>query len=107
MKSVLKSFKTCKYYQRRLPGAMKNINCFVQNAHPYTTIPKDYLKAMTKPNTFLKLNIPLLRDDGTYQMITSYRCHHKTHRLPLKGGMRISPKMNPELIEGLALLKTI
>jgi glutamate dehydrogenase/leucine dehydrogenase len=53
------------------------------------------------------MNIPLLRDDGTYTTIVAYRCHHKQHKLPLKGGTTISPVLNIHQVEVNAMLKSL
>ena len=34
----------------------------------------------------LEVNFPLLRDDGSYEMITGFRAQHSHHRSPCKGG---------------------
>ncbi len=62
---------------------------------------------MKDANATLKLNIPLLRDDGTYTTIPGYRCHHKQHKLPVKGGTRISPLVELDEVEALALLMSL
>ena len=50
---------------------------FFQDAAEKTDIPKDILELIKKPNSILKMNIPMIRDDGTYMTIEAYRCHHK------------------------------
>ena len=37
--------------------------------------------------TCIEVNFPIIRDDGTYEILTGYRAHHLKHRLPVKGGM--------------------
>ncbi len=62
---------------------------FFHDAAEKTDIPKDVLEMIKKPNSILKMNIPLIRDDGSYTTIEGYRCHHKQHRMPTKGGTRL------------------
>lgn len=45
---------------------------FFQDAAEQTSISKDILELIKKPNSILKLNIPLIRDDGTYTTIEAY-----------------------------------
>ena len=40
-------------------------------------------------------------------MIPAFRCQHKTHKLPTKGGTRYSKTMTLEDVEALAFLMTI
>ena len=55
----------------------------------------------------LKLNIPLERDDGTYEILTAYRSKHKNYRSPTRGGIRLAGNVGLEEIEALGLLNTI
>ena len=40
-------------------------------------------------------------------MIPAYRCQHKHHRTPTKGGTRLAPSVNLQEVEALACLMTI
>lgn len=35
----------------------------------------------------LEVSFPIIKNNGSYEIITGYRAHHVRHRLPLKGGM--------------------
>ena len=86
---------------------LQNAEKFFNIAASHTNIPEDYITLLKKPNSTIKLNIPLLRDDGTFTTIEAYRCHHKQHRLPVKGGTRISMECDLEEVEALALLMSL
>ena len=83
------------------------VNQFFKEAAKHTDIPKDRLNLLRNPNATLKLNIPLIRDDGTYTTLEAYRCHHKHHKLPLKGGTRVSPLVELDEVEALAFLMSL
>ena len=86
---------------------LQNAEKFFAIAASHTNIPADYITLLKNPNATLKMNIPLLRDDGTFTTIEAYRCHHKQHRLPVKGGTRISIEVDLEEVEALALLMSL
>ena len=80
---------------------------FFKDAAEQTSIPNDILELIKKPNSLLKMNIPLIRDDGSYMTIEAYRCHHKQHRMPTKGGTRLCDSVSQSEVEALALLMTL
>jgi len=53
------------------------------------------------------MNIPFIKDDGTYMTVEAYWCHHKQHRLPTKGGTRLCSSVNLDEVEALALLMSL
>ena len=73
---------------------LEMVETFFKEAASYTNIPPDRLALIKNPNAVLKLNIPLVRDDGSYTTVEAFRCHHKMHKLPCKGGTRLSPHVN-------------
>lgn len=71
-----------------------------------TDIPPDLLNFYKKTDCVIKFHLPLVRDDGTVECIAAFRAQHKTHRLPTKGGTRLSEHINTEEVEALSLLMT-
>lgn len=44
------------------------------------------IKIILACNSIVKLNFPIKRDNGEYDIIEGFRVHHCTHRMPTKGG---------------------
>jgi glutamate dehydrogenase (NAD(P)+) len=63
---------------------------FFDEALNKAAISKDRRDILKLADSTLKVNIPLVRDDGSIEMIACYRCQHKHHRVPTKGGTRMA-----------------
>jgi len=86
---------------------LEMVETFFKEAASYTDIPPDRLALLKNPNAVIKLNIPLIRDDGTYTTVEAFRCHHKMHKLPCKGGTRLSSHVDQNEVEALAFLMSL
>ncbi|HKG21114.1 MAG TPA: Glu/Leu/Phe/Val dehydrogenase [Blastocatellia bacterium] len=58
------------------------------------------------PNRELTVYIPVLMDDGNYQVFTGYRVQHNFARGPAKGGIRYSPEVTIDEVRALAAWMT-
>ena len=63
----------------------------------------DYIK---KNNATIHINFPLVRDDGTVEVIEGWRAQHSQHRKPCKGGIRYAPIADQDEVKALAALMT-
>jgi hypothetical protein len=55
------------------PRFLEQVKYYIDRAAKTTTIPSDYLEAISSCNATLRLNFPCVRDDGTIETITAYR----------------------------------
>lgn len=101
------AFKFSHHEQDDEPGFLETVQTFFKQASSHTDIAPDRLALIQSPDCTLKMNIPIVMDDGSYRTITAFRCHHKHHRLPMKGGTRIAPNVDIDEVEALALLMTL
>ena len=70
------------------------------NLHPNTL---EYLK---KTERSLVVSIPIIMDDGSFEIFEGFRVHHSTLLGPGKGGVRYSPNVTLDEMKALALLMT-
>jgi hypothetical protein len=55
------------------PRFLEQVKYFIERAAHTTDVPDDYMEIITTCNTTIRLNLPLVRDDGTIENITAYR----------------------------------
>jgi len=96
--------KSCVLIEDRLIDVnMKNVRSSreekVKKAH-------GILKIIEPCAHVLEVNFPLLRDDGSYEIITGYRAQHSHHRTPCKGGIRYSMDVCMDEVKALSALMT-
>ena len=63
-------------------------------------------KILRWPNREITLYIPVMMDDGNYQVFTAYRVQHNFARGPAKGGIRYSPDVSLDEVRALAAWMT-
>lgn len=69
---------------------------YFDKAGRHTSIRPDRLNFYKKAENVVKCSITLVRDDGKIEVIPAYRCQHKTHKLPTKGGTRFAENVDIE-----------
>ena len=89
------------------PRFLEMVLGYIDLAAPYTKIPKDWIEVYKGCDNTLKMNLPLVRDNGKVEFIAAYRAQHKRHRLPTKGGTRYAPDVDLQEVEALASLMTL
>src|SRR5437763_16984851 len=78
---------------------------FDEAAHRLDLDPNIYT-ILRWPSREITLHIPVLMDDGNYQVFTGYRVQHNFARGPAKGGIRYSPDVSLDEVRALAAWMT-
>lgn len=60
------------------------------------------MERITKPMREVKVNIPLKRDDGSFEMLEGFRVQHNNWRGPFKGGIRFHQLVDLDEVKALA-----
>jgi len=59
--------------QNQEPRFLEQVKYYMEKAAKTTNVPADYLEAISSCNSTLRLNFPVVRDDGTIETVTAYR----------------------------------
>ncbi|MGM0398685.1 MAG: Glu/Leu/Phe/Val family dehydrogenase [Halobacteriota archaeon] len=87
----------------------ENLRTMMDRAYEYTDVPENVFVRMKHPERTLRVGVPLLRDDGSEEIVEGFRCQFDSTRGPYKGGIRYHPDVTVEEViamAGLMSLKT-
>ena len=82
----------------------EQVNKNFDKAATYTNFDKGILGQIKMCNTVYKVSFPLRRDNGTVEVIEGWRVEHSHHKMPTKGGIRYSHKVDEDETMALAAL---
>ncbi len=89
---------TYKFYEQ--------VNKNFDKAAKYTRFDKGILAQIKICNTVYHVTFPVRRDDGSIEVVEGWRVEHSQHKLPTKGGIRYSRKVDEDETMALAALMT-
>jgi glutamate dehydrogenase (NAD(P)+) len=80
---------------------LKMVEAFFDRAALHTGIRQDRINFYKKAENVVKCNLSIIRgyfisylDNGLIETVPAYRCQHKTHKLPTKGGTRYAENVD-------------
>ena len=87
------------------PNFLSSVSKNFDKAAALTDLPKGLLAQIKACNSVYQMQFPV-KIGNEYRVIEAYRVQHSHHRLPTKGGIRYSQKVNQEEVMALASLMT-
>ena len=84
---------------------LDSVNRNFEKAAFHSGLPKGLLEQIRVCNSVYQMRFPV-KVGSEYQVIEAYRVQHSHHRLPTKGGIRYSSKVNQDEVMALASLMT-
>jgi len=88
------------------PGFFQQVNRTFDGAARHLSLPPGLLEQIKSCNAVYHVAFPVKRDDGEIEVIHGWRAHHSQHRLPVKGGIRLSDHASEDEVTALAALMT-
>jgi glutamate dehydrogenase (NAD(P)+) len=82
----------------------RQVNLYFDRAARLLDLPAGLLEQVKSCNAVYHVSFPLRRDDGAIEVIHGWRAHHSHHRLPVKGGIRLSAHACEDEVTALAAL---
>ena len=75
------------------PSFLETVRIFFDKASGYLEISKLYLDLIKSTKSAIRFSFPLVRDNGTVEMIFAFRAQNSLHQVPTKGGTRFSENL--------------
>lgn len=82
----------------------EQVNKNFDKAAKYTRFNKGLLAQIKICNTVYHVTFPVRRDDGSIEVVEGWRVEHSHHKMPTKGGIRFSHKVDEDETMALASL---
>lgn len=73
---------------KKEPNFLEMVKLYFDEASTKIDIPSYYVEFIKNGKATLRVNFPLVKDDGSIEVITGFRAQHSMHYLPTKGGTR-------------------
>ncbi|PVU86344.1 hypothetical protein BB561_006734 [Smittium simulii] len=88
------------------PNFLESVGLYFDQASKLSSATPEILSMIKAIDSVLSISFPIHKEDGTLEILKGYRAHHSRHRLPVKGGIRYSKKVDLQEVEALASLMT-
>jgi glutamate dehydrogenase (NAD(P)+) len=73
---------------KKEPEFLDMVKLYFDEASKNIDIPHYYIDLIKNAKAAIRINFPLVRDNGSIEVITAFRAQHSLHYLPTKGGTR-------------------
>lgn len=87
-------------------NALETVNRYVTDAAATLKLDDALMSFLLMPDRQLRVEIPIIRDNGQMQVFIGYRIQHNDSRGPFKGGLRYHPEVTDSEVCALASLMT-
>src|SRR5947199_352312 len=87
-------------------NALETVNRYVTEAAQSLKLDDALTSFLMTPDRQLRVEIPIIRDNGKLQVFIGYRIQHNDSRGPFKGGLRYHPEVTDSEVCALASLMT-
>ena len=92
-----------------MPGSPSFLSSVMQQfdrAVAFSDLPPGLINQGRSCTSVYHLRFPVEMEDGRIEVVEAYRAEHSHHRLPTKGGLRVSPDITEDEVTALAALMT-
>lgn len=87
-------------------NALETVNQYVAEAAVTLKLDDALMSFLLTPDRQLRVEVPIIRDNGRLQVFIGYRVQHNDSRGPFKGGLRYHPEVTDSEVCALASLMT-